>query len=86
MALVGIAVVAVVAFFFLAPIVPMRVNTVGLYIELFGCDEAANISGQTSLIFTSVSYASFHQGVVYVPSTVSLFYWLPSHVPLANCG
>ena len=60
MALVGIAIVAVVVFFFLAPIVPMRVNTVGLYIELFRCDEAANISGQTSLIFASVSYASFH--------------------------
>jgi hypothetical protein len=72
-----IGVGAVMAFFFLVPIVPMTISTYELYSQHGWCIGSEVSPGPSSNIYTSPSYSVLNSGVVYVP-TGGYLWWLPS--------
>ncbi len=84
-AAVCVGIIAVFAFFFLVPVVPTTVVTYELYSQHGWCSGALTSPPQTSGIYASVSYALFHSGEVYVPSSGYLW-WLLSSGYATDCA
>jgi hypothetical protein len=76
-AVAGIGIVAVLAFFFLAPAIPTKVPTYELYMQHGGCIGGIVEPAPSSNIYASPSYVLMQSGIVYVP-TGGYLWWLPT--------
>jgi hypothetical protein len=82
---VCLAIAAILAFFFLAPVIPKTVDTFRLYEEHGWCF-AGDVTNppQTSKTYTSLSYDLFQSGEAYIPSSGYLW-WLSSSATYPGC-